>query len=381
MVTTYITIFGCLIFSIYYYFKRTYDYWEKRNLPYLKPVMPFGNIWKVYKKTCSLGEAYSEAYFNIKNRGAKHGGVFVINSPIYMPVDLDIIKRILITDSDNFIDHGFYSNVDDDQLTAHMFNLQGSKWKDVRAKSAQAFTSSKLKNMFGNLLSRSEEFHSRLEKCIEKYSEGINIKNELSNFIVDVTTISAFGMVVDTLKGKNKNLLKHVSIFMNDQWNLYKNTMMFVFPPQILKFFKFRVFSNESTAYVKNMFLSLKADRKKIMVETDDLANIIIRLSEEQKDHTGRAFKASLSSNEYIAQMWMFLCGSAESSSTIVSFALYELARNLECQIKLRNEISSVLSKHDNEITYEAVAEMSYIDCVLDGKIIHSSSLNLKKNK
>lgn len=375
LVTTYVTIFGCLIFSIYYYFKRTYDYWEKRNLPYLKPVLPFGNIWKVYKKTSSLGEAFSEAYFNFKIQGVKHGGVFAINSPIYMPVDLDIIKRILITDSDNFLDHGFYSNVDDDPLTAHMFNLQGSKWKDIRAKSAQAFTSSKLKNMFVYLLSRSEEFHSRLEKCIEKYPEGINIKNELSKFIVDVTTISTFGMAVDTLKGKNKDLLKHVSLFMNDQWSLYKNTMVFAFPSQILKHFKFKVFSNESTAYVKNMFMGLKADRKKLMVERDDLANIIIKLSEEQKDHTGRAFVAPLSSNEYIAQMWMFLCGSAESSSTILSFAMYELARNLECQIKLRNEISSVLPKHDNKITYEAVAEMSYIDCVLDGKIIHSSSI------
>lgn len=49
-------------------------------------------------------------------------------------------------------------------------------------------------------------------------------------------------------------------------------------------------------------------------------------------------------------------------------FALYELSLNPDLQEKLRKHIRDVLSKHKNELTYEAMLDMKYLQMVIDGE-------------
>lgn len=62
----------------------------------------------------------------------------------------------------------------------------------------------------------------------------------------------------------------------------------------------------------------------------------------------------------------VYLEGS-EPTSQVLSFLLYDLARNPEVQDRLYDEVIRVLAKYDNRITYEAVQEMTYLDCVVQG--------------
>lgn len=48
--------------------------------------------------------------------------------------------------------------------------------------------------------------------------------------------------------------------------------------------------------------------------------------------------------------------------------ALYELAYRPKLQIQLRNEINDVLSRHNGEMTYEALSEMKFLDQIVNGK-------------
>jgi cytochrome P450 len=68
-----------------------------------------------------------------------------------------------------------------------------------------------------------------------------------------------------------------------------------------------------------------------------------------------------------IAVQSVFVTG-FEPSSTTMSFALYELAKNQDIQEKIREEVKSVLAKYDGKITYEAIHDMKDIDLVLSGK-------------
>lgn len=56
-----------------------------------------------------------------------------------------------------------------------------------------------------------------------------------------------------------------------------------------------------------------------------------------------------------------------ETSSTVLSFTLFELARSPECQERLHNEIVEVEARHKNIYTYEALQDMTYLDCVVMG--------------
>jgi cytochrome P450 family 6 len=53
-----------------------------------------------------------------------------------------------------------------------------------------------------------------------------------------------------------------------------------------------------------------------------------------------------------------------ETSSSVSTFAVYELALNQDIQDKLRNEIEEVLLKHNNEMSYDSIKEMRYLDMV-----------------
>lgn len=46
---------------------------------------------------------------------------------------------------------------------------------------------------------------------------------------------------------------------------------------------------------------------------------------------------------------------------------LYELGYRPQIQTKLRDEIGRVLAKHNGAITYEALAEMTYLEQVVNG--------------
>jgi cytochrome P450 family 6 len=68
------------------------------------------------------------------------------------------------------------------------------------------------------------------------------------------------------------------------------------------------------------------------------------------------------------AQAFVFFLGGFETSSTTMTFCLYELSLHQDIQDRLREEIDVVLQKHDGKLTYEGIQEMEYLDKVVSGK-------------
>ncbi|KAJ8878796.1 hypothetical protein PR048_019382 [Dryococelus australis] len=82
-----------------------------------------------------------------------------------------------------------------------------------------------------------------------------------------------------------------------------------------------------------------------------------------------------LEDDDIVAQAYVLVAGGFETTSNALTVTLYELAMNPVIQDRLRREIVDVLEKHDDKITYDAIAEMSYLDMVIAGEIsshVHS---------
>jgi hypothetical protein len=79
---------------------------------------------------------------------------------------------------------------------------------------------------------------------------------------------------------------------------------------------------------------------------------------------------AELTDDEVTAQAMFFFSAGFESSSSLMSFALLELAVNPDIQKRAQNDIDAVLKRHDGKITYQAIQEMTFLDWIMQGMVL-----------
>lgn len=85
-------------------------------------------------------------------------------------------------------------------------------------------------------------------------------------------------------------------------------------------------------------------------------------------------FFIEIFTEDFIAsQTFIFISGGSETTATVLSFVLFELAMNPELQIKVQQEISDVLSSHD--FNYDAVKKMKYLEQFIYGNIKYQKQI------
>lgn len=115
----------------------------------------------------------------------------------------------------------------------------------------------------------------------------------------------------------------------------------------------------EEHCVIRNDFFQLLVQlRNSSTVEMNDQWHTVIKGDENQK---------TMSLNEVAAQTFIFFAAGFETSSSTLTYCLYELARNQDVQGKLHNEIDGILERNNGHISYECLSEMKYLECCIDG--------------
>lgn len=126
------TFFIITLVCFHIYKAWRWGYWNKRGLETYEP------------KFMDIGGQYFKSYFYFKKKGLKHGGTYLFFHPHYVAVDLDLIKKILISDFDHFVNRNLFEHKgEENYMHAHLFNLEDQLWKDLRNKLTPTFTSGK----------------------------------------------------------------------------------------------------------------------------------------------------------------------------------------------------------------------------------------------
>ncbi|XP_063930041.1 probable cytochrome P450 6a17 [Zophobas morio] len=362
-----ISIAVTLVSIIIVYYKWTYQYWKRRNLPYLEPSIPFGNSVNPLRRKEHSSIRLKRTYDYMKSKGWKHCGLFTVLTPTYLVIDLDYLKNIMTKDFQYFVDRGIYHNEKDDPLSAHLFAIGGQKWRNLRTKLTPTFTSGKMKAMFQTLVDCVPNFVDKIES--DRVNEKpIDIKEALGCFTTDIIGSCAFGLDCNAFEEENSPFREYGrkffiptfsgmvrGIFLANFPNLARTLGLSLTPKDISDFF-IKVVNDTVTYREKNNFT-----RKDFMQLLIDLKNNKLATENGYK-HDGN----TLTNDEIAAQSFVFFIAGFETSSTTMTFALYELSKNQEIQDKVRDEINTVLAKHGGKITYEAIQEMKYMDLVLN---------------
>ncbi|CAL1278465.1 unnamed protein product [Larinioides sclopetarius] len=126
------------ILLLYWYSIRNHDYWEKRNVPYAKPLPLLGSILDNMRKP--FHEVENERY---KKLGRVYGH-YEGNNPLISVGDPVLLRDILVKDFPYFMNRRqftFGDKVVDNMITV----IRGEDWKRVRSIVTPTFTTGKIK--------------------------------------------------------------------------------------------------------------------------------------------------------------------------------------------------------------------------------------------
>lgn len=353
-------LIALLVVLITIYIQKKFTYWARTGFPYIKPVFPYGNLQGTMDKI-HLAFQLQKYYNKMKGRGP-FGGLYLMWRPAVLAIDLEFVKQVLIKDFNYFQDRGVYYNEKDDPLSAHLIALDGHKWKTIRTVFTPTFTSGKMKYMYPTM----EMVGHRLSTCLSHVitdQKDIEVSEYLARFTTDVIGTCAFGIECNSLSDPNAEFRKMCRKIFKEP----RHSMKTIFLMAVFRNFCRSMGMKTHTDDVLEFFMSIVKEtieyRESNNVERNDFMDLLIKLREKNDDKSKQ-----LTFNEIAAQVFVFFAAGYETSATAVGYSLYEVAMNPEIQQRARQEIFDVLKRHNGEFTYAAMMEMTYIECIINGK-------------
>ncbi|XP_055385920.1 cytochrome P450 6g1-like isoform X1 [Condylostylus longicornis] len=350
-----------LIYKIY----RNYlSYWNNRKVPSVRTFQKFFDVLFLYKKCPAI--AFNEIYEDRNTRNEPVVGIHIFHRPALVIKDPELIKKVLIKDFNYFQDRFTTADIHRDLLGSNNLFLQKNpRWKKMRTNLTPVFTSGKIKQMF----SLANDIGKELDRHILALTENSpnesdqEVKGIAQLFTIDVIASIAFGIDANSMSNPKADFLKHGrEIFNFTRWRSFEFSSLF-FLPDIVSFLNVKVFTEKSTHFLKSSFRHIMQEREKSNMQRNDLIEALLQIRKQQKFEKDQ--NKILDETSLIAQAATFFIAGYETSSTTISFALWQLTLNPEIQDRLRLEIKNVLEKSNGKLTYDLIHNMEYLNMVV----------------
>uniref|UniRef100_A0A1B0GIV6 Cytochrome n=1 Tax=Lutzomyia longipalpis TaxID=7200 RepID=A0A1B0GIV6_LUTLO len=321
---------------IYLWQKWNYSFWQRNGVPGPNPSFFVGNLGPVVKQKDHIG-LMADTWYK-KYADAPYIGYYKAFTPAIMVRDMDLVKNILIKDFTSFHSNDLFSNDDPNELlTVNPFvQTDEQKWKLSRTVMSPMFTTTKLS----------------------------------AKFTTENVASCAFSLNANCFEDGDCEFRRMgKKIFQPSFWMGIK-FMLFFFFPYIAKFFSLSFLPKDVDKWARRLIRENVASRKNRTLNYDDMLQIMLSVQD----------KYNLTQDHIAGHALSFFVDGYETSSTVLSFALWQLARHPDVQKKVSDEIVTVLHKHANSLSFEALSEMNYLDLVIQETLrINAVGLTMHK--
>ncbi|XP_063242831.1 cytochrome P450 6a8-like [Bacillus rossius redtenbacheri] len=342
-------LLAAVVFSYLWY---SFTYWKRRGMPYVTMHFPMGIVWDVICQRKSFAEAYEGPY---KLSDQPVVGFFELHKPVLMIRDPNLIKEILIREFPSFHDRGLFIDEKVDPLSANLFFLKGARWRDLRAKLTPTFSSGKTRAMLPAVAACGAELCALLRASPGGVAE---VQDAAARFTTDVIATCAFGVQGRSLAEPDSEFRRWGrKCFEPSAEVVLRNVLAFVLPAAC-SLLRVRTTPSGVTGFFRRLVAEAAAPRRSGAVRRADFLQLLVQLE-------GAAGAPGLTDDEIMAQVFIFFLAGFETSSTAITFCLYELALNGDVQDRLRSEVEATLGAHGGRLTHEAVQSMEYLDMVV----------------
>ncbi|XP_050078000.1 probable cytochrome P450 9f2 [Anopheles maculipalpis] len=378
------------LYLFYRWSVATYDYFEKRNIPYVKPVPFFGQVWSFFTQEKHAVDVASEGYYMFPD--TRISGVFMLRTPAYLVHDPILFKEMAIKDFDHFTDHVAEISVEHDPLLARsLFFTRGARWRHHRSGLSPAFTGSKMRNMFALVAKSAGDAMERLVVFSRGKPFTMELRDLYSKLGNDAMTSISFGVEVDSLTDPdNEFFLKGKRLAKVDGLPGLKMLMTTILPG-LFKFLRLGVLYKDVNEFYQEAVATNIRYREKDYIKRPDFIHLLLQarknqLNNEQSEDDDELQSAGFSTAEthrmerdtsteklqwrdvdITAAAASFFFGGIESTTTLLCFASYELAVNRDIQARLKIEVDNARQELEDgkTPTYEVLQKMKYLDMVV----------------
>lgn len=347
-------IVAVIVASLYLWWRRSFGYWQRRGVPTLPTHWLYGNFQESaflkVQPAEHLGRLYAQAPYE------DFVGLYIFNKPVLMLRNLELIKTILVKDFQSFPNRVFASTAKKDTVgTNSLFSITNPQWKYIRGKLSPTFSSGKLKKLFYLILETSENMKNHLGEKLKDSSQVkvMNVKEMAAKYSTDIVSSLAFGVRTNSFDENADEFY---------QYSLAPGRMTFLrglqlactfFMPRVANLLGSKMLA-ESTDYFRSVFWASIDTREKTNAKRNDIIDSLIVLKNEKQSSEFR-----FEGDTLLAQSAIFFIAGRESTTTTISFTLYELAKQPKIQDRARQEIRDLIKS--GELTYENVSEMKYL--------------------
>lgn len=286
-----------------------------------------------------------------------------MTSPTVIIRDLDIIKNILIKDFDAFPERGIAFSKEG--LGDNLFHCDSETWRVLRKKFTPVFTSGKMKNLFGLISERGEQFVDYLEKVTLKTHEQ-ELHQHFQKYTMSSIIAAAFGLSVD-LFNDNRGFIERVGHYAFKSTFAAEADMLF---PNIWKRIKVSMYNHDVNRFSYEVVKMAMQQKNYVPSYRNDAIDMMLALRKEGKV---AAFKrhehdteVSMEITDHVmaGQVFILFIAGFGNNALTLSYTFFHLAKHPEVQEKLLKEINEVLAKHNGELTYNSIKDMTYMDQV-----------------
>lgn len=270
--------FVCTAIGLFYiYLKGIYRYWEKRNVEFIEPTFPFGNMKDVLLGRIDLGGVLLDLY----NKSTKNFfGIYLINRPCLVIKDPELIKTIMIKDFDHFVDRGIYVDEEMDPLSGNLFSLSGQKWHKLRIKLTPTFTSGKLRAMFPSIIKSAENMQKYLLKNIQNNGKDnvYEVRDLSARFLTDLIASVAFGINVDSISEPNVHFRKMGQKALAPTFRNGIAIALSFMAPKLIELFKLKQVEDDVEKFMISVVEQTVIHREKNNIVREDFMQLLIQL-------------------------------------------------------------------------------------------------------
>ncbi|KAH6930993.1 hypothetical protein HPB50_021304 [Hyalomma asiaticum] len=359
------------------YASRHRNYWKKQNIPQEDFSLIIGPTTRIF---------FQPFHTIDTERYQKFGRVFGIyegGKPTLLVGEPELVKQVLVKDFPLLCNRRqlqFFDPILDNMMSI----APVERWRKIRPSASPAFTTGKLRRM-NELIQACAEITTEHLKNAAQQKKDIDVKQFYGHYALDVIARCAFGTKLDShTDATNEFVTKARKAFSGGV--TLPLLMLFLFPG-LMKALKVKAFNAEIFQYFKEVSVNIIQKRKEKHCRQEDFLQLMMdaqegALQEAPESTTGKEsseifnldseikndinfVSKALSEDEALAQCVLFFLAGHDTTSSVLSYAVYLLALNPEVQAKLRKEVDECIATHGKEPSLDAVSKLPYLHCVV----------------